>query len=189
MKNALKEEWKDLENIGVGEDLSVPDRSDRNRQIIAAYYRPKKREFPAGKFACALCSVAVVAVVAAAVLPQMLKEENDGIYMDQSCVRTDLSMPLLSEEAGVFFPDAVEGGTKFLVSIAVDKRCAEYITDYSWFNEATEPTRLGDKTVMVSVFGTVVAMRYETDERYVGFRFDATEKEVALRIADEIING
>lgn len=31
MKNALKEEWKDLENIGVGEDLSVPDRSDRNR--------------------------------------------------------------------------------------------------------------------------------------------------------------
>ena len=32
-------------------------------------------------------------------------------------------------------------------------------------------------------------MRYETDERYVGFRFDATEKEVALRIADEIING
>ena len=50
MKNALKEEWKDLENIGVGEDLSVPDRSDRNRQIIAAYYRPKKREFPAGKF-------------------------------------------------------------------------------------------------------------------------------------------
>jgi len=147
----------------------------------------------------------------------MLKEENDGIYMDQSCVRTDLSMPLLSEETGVFFPDAVEGysvsstalyydretdatlsvaveyqaedGTKFLVSIAVDKRCAEYITDYSWFNEATEPTRLGDKTVMVSVFGTVVAMRYETDERYVGFRFDATEKEVALRIADEIING
>lgn len=217
MKNALKEEWKDLENIGVGEDLSVPDRSDRNRQIIAAYYRPKKREFPAGKFACALCSVALVAVVAAAVLPQMLKEENDGIYMDQSCVRTDLSMPLLSEETGVFFPDAVEGysvsstalyydretdamlsvaveyqaedGTKFLVSIAVDKRCAEYITDYSWFNEATEPTRLGDKTVMVSVFGTVVAMRYETDERYVGFRFDATEKEVALRIADEIING
>lgn len=84
MKNALKEEWKDLENIGVGEDLSVPDRSDRNRQIIAAYYRPKKREFPAGKFACALCSVALVAVVAAAVLPQMLKEENDGIYMDQT---------------------------------------------------------------------------------------------------------
>lgn len=82
-----------------------------------------------------------------------------------------------------------EDGTKFLVSIAVDKRCAEYITDYSWFNEATEPTRLGDKTVMVSVFGSVVAMRYETDERYVGFRFDATEKEVALRIADEIING
>ena len=74
MKNALKEEWKDLENIGVGEDLSVPDRSDRNRQIIAAYYRPKKREFPAGKFACALCYVALDAVVAAAVLPQMLKE-------------------------------------------------------------------------------------------------------------------
>lgn len=217
MKNALKEELRDLENIGVGEDLSVPDRSDRNRQIIAAYYRPKKRRFPVGKLACALCSVAVVAIVAAAVLPQMLKEENDGIYMDQSCVRTDLSLPRLGEEAGVFFPDAVEGysvasaalyydreteatlsvaveyragdGTKFLVSIAVDKRCAEYITDYSWFEEATEPTQVGDKTVLVSVFGTVVAMRYETDERYVGFRFDATEKEVALRIADEIING
>lgn len=172
MKNALKEEWNDLENIGVGEDLSVPDRSDRNRAIHRGVLTALRRgNFPRGNSPAPLCSVALVAVVAAAVLPQMLKEENDGIYMDQSCVRTDLSMPLLSEEAGVFFPDAVEGysvsstalyydretdatlsvaveyqaedGTKFLVSIAVDKRCAEYITDYSWFNEATEPDAAG----------------------------------------------
>ncbi len=213
MKNLLEEELKNLGESD-GEDIENEDRRERNRKIIAAYYEPVKRAFPVKKFVCALCSVTVLTAACIA-LPLALRGD-ETVYMDYSCVKTDLSMSELSREAGVNLPDVLGGYTvssaalyyeketertlvvtavyssaasQFLVSVAVDKNYAPYMSDYGWFSEAAEPAEVGGKTVLVSRFGEVAVIKYETENRFLGFRFDSMDREDALRIADEVING